>query len=392
MRLKKMIIALIAGTCLVSMAACSSTKKETESSMQSEQSGESKEGESVSESSAQGDAKAMDKGTVKLGDYKGLEVTMASSEVSESEVEDTIHNNLTYNPNIVEVKDRAAQNGDIVNINFVGKLDGTAFEGGTADNYDLELGSGSFIPGFEEQLVGAKTGETKNVDVTFPEEYHEASLAGKPAVFEVKINSIKISEPAELTDEWVKNSTKENPQGQIHTVKEYRAFVRKQLEESREAQTRSEAQTSLFEQIMAGSTFELNQEALEEEYQTMLSYYTQMGGQLGVGIEEFASMNGMTKEEFEGEIKNGAEKTIQAELIVDAIFSAENLKIEDADYEKLAEGTGMTVSQLRLQYGEEVDKFAKQSKVGDFLLEHAKITMLEEEQTEAAIESESESR
>lgn len=392
MRLKKMIIALIAGTCLVSMAACSSTKKETESSMQSEQSGESKEGESVSESSAQGDAKAMDKGTVKLGDYKGLEVTMASSEVSESEVEDTIHNNLTYNPNIVEVKDRAAQNGDIVNINFVGKLDGTAFEGGTADNYDLELGSGSFIPGFEEQLVGAKTGETKNVDVTFPEEYHEASLAGKPAVFEVKINSIKISKPAELTDEWVKNSTKENPQGQIHTVKEYRAFVRKQLEESREAQTRSEAQTSLFEQIMAGSTFELNQEALEEEYQTMLSYYTQMGGQLGVGIEEFASMNGMTKEEFEGEIKNGAEKTIQAELIVDAIFSAENLKIEDADYEKLAEGTGMTVSQLRLQYGEEVDKFAKQSKVGDFLLEHAKITMLEEEQTEAAIESESESR
>lgn len=392
MRLKKMIIALIAGTCLVSMAACSSTKKETESSMQSEQSGESKEGESVSESSAQGDAKAMDKGTVKLGDYKGLEVTMASSEVSESEVEDTIHNNLTYNPNIVEVKDRAAQNGDIVNINFVGKLDGTAFEGGTADNYDLELGSGSFIPGFEEQLVGAKTGETKNVDVTFPEEYHEASLAGKPAVFEVKINSIKISEPAELTDEWVKNSTKENPQGQIHTVKEYRAFVRKQLEESREAQTRSEAQTSLFEQIMAGSTFELNQEALEEEYQTMLSYYTQMGGQLGVGIEEFASMNGMTKEEFEGEIKNGAEKTIQAELIVDAIFAAENLKIEDADYEKLAEGTGMTVSQLRLQYGEEVDKFAKQSKVGDFLLEHAKITMLEEEQTEAAIESESESR
>lgn len=393
MRVKKIIIAAIAVFCLGSMAACSTAKKETQSSTEDTKSSESKESESTEESaSAQSEAPEVEKGTAKLGSYKGLKVDMVSSEVSEEEVEDTIKNNLTYNPDITEVKDRAAENGDIVNINFAGKLDGVAFEGGTAENYDLELGSGSFIPGFEEQLIGAKIGESKEVNVTFPEEYHEQSLAGKPVVFEVKINAIKVSKPAELTDKWVQNTTKENPQGQLQTVKEYRAFVRKQLEETREAQTRSEAQSRLFDQIMQSSTFELNEEAVEEEYQTMLSYYTQMGGQLGVGIEEFASMNGMSKEEFEGEIRKGAEQSIQAELIVETIFASEKLKIEDADYEKLAVGSGMTAAQLRLQYGEEADRFAKQNKVGDFLLENAKVTMIEAEELEAASESESESR
>ncbi|MDO4787647.1 MAG: trigger factor [Johnsonella sp.] len=393
MRVKKIIIAAIAVFCLGSMAACSTAKKETQSSTEDTKSSESKESESTEESaSAQSEAPEVEKGTAKLGNYKGLKVDMVSSEVSEEEVEDTIKNNLTYNPDITEVKDRAAENGDIVNINFAGKLDGVAFEGGTAENYDLELGSGSFIPGFEEQLIGAKIGESKEVNVTFPEEYHEQSLAGKPVVFEVKINAIKVSKPAKLTDEWVQNTTKENPQGQLQTVKEYREFVRKQLEETREAQTRSEAQSRLFDQVMQSSTFELNEEAVEEEYQTMLSYYTQMGGQLGVGIEEFASMNGMSKEEFEGEIRKGAEQSIKAELIVETIFASENLKIEDADYEKLAVGSGMTAAQLRLQYGEEADRFAKQNKVGDFLLENAKVTMIEAEELEAASESESESR
>lgn len=386
MKLKKIIIASLFCLSIAGLAACSGQKKAEEQS--TEETGTNTSSNAESEA-GEGESPETSQGTVKLGNYKGLEISMPGTEVSEEEVNAAIDNNLRSNPKIIEVKDRAIKNGDIANINFVGKLDGVAFDGGTADNYDLEIGSGAFIPGFEEQLIGVKTGESKNVNVTFPAEYHQADLAGKDVVFEVKVNSISVSEPATLVDEWVQEITKDNPLGQIKTVDEYKKFVREQLEENAKMQAESMAQSELITKVREDSEFELNPEAVEKEYQENMAYYEQMTTSFGMSLEDLAGMNNMSLEEFHEELKNEASNMLKGNMVIEAIFEAEKMQLEDADYEVIAEGTGLDATQIKLQYGEKADNAAKYYKVSQYLLKNAKVTIVNPTETETAAEESS---
>lgn len=274
-------------------------------------------------------------GTVTLSEYKGVTVNIEAPEVTDEEVDTKVETILAQNPNEVEV-DRAAKEGDIVNIDFKGTKDGEAFEGGSAEDQDLELGSGKMIEGFESGLIGAKKGETKTLNLTFPEDYREESLAGQPVVFEVTVNSVKEEQEAELNDDFVKRVSKEEYQ----TVDAYKESIREDLLDQKQSAAEQDMEEGALQSVISSSEFKLSRNGLSVRYNQMVKEYTNQAKMYGMSFSQMAQANGMNEPAMKEYIYDSVEEAAKRELTVEAIAANEGLdQITDEDRELFAQET-----------------------------------------------------
>lgn len=337
-------------------------------------------------SSAEGGATpsdAVSEGTVtKLGNYKGIEVTVQPVVVTDEDVEASIQNALDSNPEIVDITDRAAQDGDILNIDFVGKKDGVEFEGGAAQGQSLTLGSNSFIEGFEEGLVGAKVGDKLSLDLTFPEDYQQPDLAGAAVVFDVTVNGIQEQKEAVLDDAFVERISF----SEYKTVDEFRKGIKDDMIKSQEEQIEAQKQYDVIAAIVEGSEIEPSEAAVEAQYQQQLDYYNNMVSSYGMTIEDYISLFDMDMETFQSQIREAAQDGVKQRLAIRAIAKKEKIKVKDADREALALQYDTDAKTLISQYGQEaVDENALMNKVLVFVSKEAKEVAPEE--TEAVTET-----
>ena len=297
-------------------------------------------------------------GTVELGEYKGVKVNMPEVLVTDAEVDSRINQVLSQNPKEDEV-DRPAAEGDVVNIDYVGTKDGVEFEGGSAKDFDLTLGSGSFIDGFEDGLIGVKKGDKKELDLTFPETYQEKSLAGQPVVFTVS---------------------------DYKTVDEYKESIRADLLKQKQQAADRQVQTSVLQQVVADSTFKLNKNAVSKRYNTRLKQYEQQAKMYGSSLAGMAQANGMDVPGLQEAIYASVKDDVKNQLVINTIAEREGLVLEDADREAFAESNGQTVDAAVGYYGQETfDEMALNYKVMKFMADNAaNVAQASEAETTAA--------
>lgn len=322
--------------------------------------------------------------SVKLGNYKGLAVTVTEAKVTDEEIDAQIEQILTSNAEPVEVE-RAAKDGDIVNIDYKGLLDGKEFEGGSAQGHDLELGSNSFIEGFEAGLIGAKKGEKKDLNLKFPEGYQNADLSGKDVVFQVTVNTVSEMKTPELTDEFVKGLSAGGS-----TVAELKNTLREDLLEQKKYEIERQRNMDLIEAILAESEITCATERVDAEYETQLKSYTDQAAMYGVDLATMAGMYGMDENGFKNEIRTMAKDIVKQKLMYEEIAKAEKITATDEDKLELAKANSFdTVDALVAAYGQElVDDATLSQKVLDFLVENAKITVSDGAEAEATQASE----
>lgn len=267
---------------------------------------------------------------ISLGEYKGIEYTIKKLEVTEADVEETVEEILKRGATEQEVADRdQVQNGDIVNIDFEGLKDGVAFDGGTAQDYDLIIGSGSFIPGFEEGLIGTTVGEQVDVNLSFPEDYHQPDLAGQPVVFKVTVNSIKELVYPELTEEYVKEIS------EFDTIDAFKEDIRVSLQEMNEATMESEKFDNVFNKVLDNSEVKSYPQNLLDYYSAVVkNRIIQNAAYFGMDFATFLSSTGLSEEDFDAEMLKSAEIMAKQELVLNAIVKAENLELSDEEYEE----------------------------------------------------------
>ncbi|MCI8269376.1 MAG: trigger factor [Lachnospiraceae bacterium] len=363
--MRKFVRPLLCGMMAMALVTGCSKKQEAGETTAKEKVEETSEGDLA----AGEQAAEIDLGEVtSLGEYKGLEITRMSTEVSDEELDARIQSILDANPEYVAITDRAAENGDIVDIDYVGMKDGVAFDGGTAQGYKLELGSHSFIDGFEEGLIGVKPGDEKSLNLTFPEQYHSEELAGQEVVFDVTVNGIEEKKDAVLDDSFVQRMS------DFSTVDEFKADTLADMQEEKGQQADQQLENDIFLAAVENSEFELNQEAVDNQYNNQLSYYSSMVSMYGMELADYVSMFGMTEEQFQEDLLKSAEISIKQQLLVKAIAEKEGLQVEEADRELVAEQYGMDVKTLQDTYGEEaVDTTAMMYNVVNFLKDNANI-------------------
>ena len=282
---------------------------------------------------------------VKLGDYKGLKATMLPTEATDEDVDKEIENMRDRNSRLVTVEDREAQMGDTAEIDFEGFVDGVAFEGGKGEDYELEIGSGTFIPGFEEQLVGAETDADVDVKVTFPEEYHAENLAGKDAVFKVKVKEIKKRELPELDDEFAKDVS------EFDTLDELKADIKKQMNERKAEEAKNDFENQLIEQVIDNMECEVPQCMFDKRADEMVQDYAYRLQMQGIDLDTYLKYLGQDKDAFKATFKDGAEKQVKASIALEAIVEAEKLEATeeeiDSEIAKLAEQYQMEAEQIK---------------------------------------------
>lgn len=324
----------------------------------------------------------------KLGEYKGLEGTKLSTEVTDHDIEHEIGHMLENHTEMIIKDDGEIENGDTVNLDFDGYLDGEQFEGGKAEDFDLEVGSGSFIGGFEEQLVGLKVDDEKDVEVTFPEDYQAEELAGKPAVFKVKINSIKVKETPELDDELVK----ELDQG-VETVDELKAKLEKDLKEAKENQSDVALKEELLTKASDNAEIDVPEAMINSELDRMLQEFEQNLSQQGINLEMYQQLSGQDENALRETMKEDAEKRVRTNITLKQIAADENVEIADEDIdselEKMSEQFGIGVEDIKSTLGDlsMLEQDIKVQKALDILVDNAKIV---EETTEEKAEDDSE--
>ena len=279
---------------------------------------------------------------VKLGEYKGLEAKMLDTEATDEDVAEELKNMQDRNSRLVTVEDRAAEMGDTAEIDFEGFVDGVAFEGGKGENYPLELGSGSFIPGFEEQVVGHKSEEEFDVNVTFPEEYAE-ELAGKDAVFKCKIHEIKSKELPELDDDFAKDVS------EFDTLDELKADLKKQIGERKTASANTDFENQLLEQVCDNMEVEIPECMFDQKCDEMIQDYAYRLQMQGIDLNTYLGYLGQTQEQFKAQFMDGAKQQVKTQIALDAIVEAE--KLEATEDEINAE-----IDKLAAQYDMEADK------------------------------------
>ena len=292
---------------------------------------------------------------VSLGKYKGVEVEKIDVSVSDEEVEAELSAEQEKNASYNEITDRPVADGDKVNLNFEGFVDGVAFEGGKGEDYPLTIGSGSFIPGFEEQLIGAEIGKEIEVNVTFPENYQSAELAGKPAVF--KCTVLKITEKVlpELNDEFADDVS------EFSTLEEYKADIRKNLEVKKEEKARTEKENKVIDAIIADSEIEIPEPMLKAQQEQIVDEFAQRLQAQGLNIDQYFSYMGGSREKMMEEVKDQADKRIRTRLVLEEIVKAENIVATEEDFEvelgKLAEAYGTDVDTVKKIFeGREKDR------------------------------------
>ncbi len=364
---KKMLLVLAAALSLAAAAAACSKKTE-ETTTQATQATSSTAESTQAESSTALTAPAS-YGKVTLGAYKGIEITEVAVEVTDEEVEAEIQMLLEQNPDVEVVTDRAVAAEDIVNIDFVGKKDGVAFEGGSSEAYPLQIGSGTFIPGFEDALIGMKIGETRDINLTFPEDYQSAELAGKDVVFTVTVNGIEKYTPAVLDDAFAAKVS----QGEQTTVAELKAAIKADLEAGKKRKAMYTEQNEAMTIVVGNASFELNAEAVAYEKAWQLEQLKKSAEMYGMDYESLLSAYGTTAEEFEKQMEVYAEDVVKSKLVADEIVKTEKLEITDAIYEALAELEGVDVESLKSLYGEDMMETAAKRYVAlQFVLDNAK--------------------
>ena len=305
-------------------------------------------------------------GSATVSEYRGVKINVAAPEVTDDEVDQKIQTNLKQNPNEVEV-DRAAQDGDIVNIDYKGTKDGEAFDGGTAEGQDLTLGSGSMIDGFEDGLVGAKKGETKTLDLTFPENYREESLAGQAVVFEVTVNAVKEKQDAVLDDAFVQRTS------DYQTVDEYKEGIRADLLAQKQKTAEQEMEQDVLQDIIDNSDFKFSRNGLSVRYNQMLKQYTNQAKMYGMTLSQMAQANGMDEAGFKEYIYSSVKEAAKKEIVVKDIAAKEGLdNLTDEDKEAFAQANGTSKDTLVSLYGEDtVNEQVLQDKVLRFLASNA---------------------
>ncbi|WP_026690568.1 trigger factor [Alteribacter aurantiacus] len=265
---------------------------------------------------------------VKLGEYKGLEVEAESTEVTDEDVDNEIKQLQEKNADLVAIEDGEVQEGDTVVMDFEGFVDGEAFEGGKAENYSLEIGSGQFIPGFEDQLVGTKTGEEKEVNVEFPEDYHSEELAGKPAVFKVTLHDIKRKELPELDDEFAKDVDEE-----VASLDELKTKLKDNLQKSREQEADLKKKDALVEQATENAEIDVPKAMVETETDRMLQEFGQRLQGQGMSLDMYYQFSGTDEEGMKAQFMDDAEKRVRMNLTLEAIAEAEKVEASDEDVE-----------------------------------------------------------
>lgn len=281
---------------------------------------------------------------VKLGDYKGLKATMLPVEATDEDVDAELESMRDRNSRLVSVEDRAAEMGDTAEIDFEGFVDGVAFDGGKGENYPLELGSGSFIPGFEEQVAGHKIDEEFDVNVTFPEEY-AAELAGKDAVFKCKIHEIKTKEMPELDDEFVKDVS------EFDTLDELKADIKKNISEKKEADAKTDFENQLLEQVVENMECEVPECMYNNRTDEMIQDYSYRLQMQGIDLNTYLTYLGQDMDSFKQSFREGAEKQVKASIALEAIVDAEKIEATEEEIEaeiaKLAEQYQMEAEQIK---------------------------------------------
>lgn len=311
---------------------------------------------------------------VELGQYKGIEVSKVDYNVTEEEIDAKL-NELQEKASRLVDSDKEIENGDTANIDFEGFKDGVAFEGGKAEGHNLVIGSGSFIPGFEEQLVGKKAGEEVDVNVTFPAEYHAEELAGAPVVFKVKINAVKVKELPELNDEFAQDTT------EFETLAELRADLNAKAEEEAAAKAKGEERNAVVDAVVANTEVEVPQTMIDAQIDNSIMELNYSLQYQGFSIEQLLEMTGKSMDELREERKEEAEKSVKASLVIDAIAKAENVEVSEEEINeevaKLAEAYNMTLEQIKeaLQANdlEDIKGQLRIRKTIDFLVENAVI-------------------
>ena len=306
---------------------------------------------------------------VKLGEYKNLEVKKAAVKVEEKEVQEEIEKLIAQNASLV-VTENASKKGDTVVIDFVGSVDGKEFEGGKAENYSLELGSNSFVPGFEDQLVGHKAGEKVDVNVTFPTQY-VPELAGKKALFKCTIHEVKEKVLPELNEELIKDLNIP----EVKTVEELKAYEKKSLTNQKESKATSEALDSVISKIAEAAKIELADEVVNEEVESMKKNMEKQISERGLTLEQYYSITGQKPEEVEKTMRADAVKNLRAILCLEEIAKQEKIEVTDADVEfemaKIAEQYKMDIKQVKDILGKDLPRFKseiKQRRIQEFLI------------------------
>ena len=316
------------------------------------------------------------KPAVTLGEYKGIQVEKAPIEVTDEEIEAQVNKEREANSRTVTVEDRAVQKGDIATIDFEGFVDGVAFDGGKGENYDLEIGSNTFIPGFEDQLVGAEIGKELDVNVTFPEEYGAKELAGKEAVFKCKVNGIKVKELPEADDEFAQEVS------EFDTLDEYKADIKAKLLKDKEDEAKRAKEDAVIGKIVENATMDIPDAMVEYQTQQMLDDFGRRMQSQGLSLEQYFQFTGMTEADYKEQMKPRALQNIQSRLVLEAVAEAEKLEATEEDlekeYAKMAEQYKLDVDKVKEIFGE----YQKEELKKDIIIQKAAELV-----TEAAVEA-----
>ncbi|WP_071460292.1 trigger factor [Bacillus massilinigeriensis] len=310
---------------------------------------------------------------VKLGEYKGLEVEAFETAVTDEEVEAELKSLQERNAELVIKEDGKVENGDTVVIDFEGFVDGEAFEGGKAENYSLEIGSGSFIPGFEEQVVGLAAGEEKDIEVSFPEEYHAAELAGKPAVFKIKLHEIKEKQLPELDDEFAKDADEE-----VETLDALKEKIKNRLAADKEHQKEHHIQNTVVEKAASNAEIDVPEVMVDNEIDRMVGEFEQRLQMQGMNLELYFQFSGQDESALRGQMKEEAAIRVRSNLTLEAIAAAEGMEVSEedvnAELEKMAETYNMPIDNIKTALGslEGLKSDLKLRKAVEFLVENSK--------------------
>ena len=311
---------------------------------------------------------------VELGKYKGIEIPKVEYKVEEKDIEHELGHMQEHNSRLITVDDRALENGDIATIDFEGFVDGVAFDGGKAEGHELEIGSGSFIPGFEEQLVGMKIDEEREIKVTFPKEYFSKDLAGKEAMFKVKLHEIKRKELPELDDEFAKDVS------EFDTLAELKASIKEKIEKNNEQRQKYETEDLAIKAVCEDVKVDIPSGMVEFEVENMMKDFEQRLSYQGLNLDQYLKMIGKTEEEMKKEYEPQAIEAIKSRLVLEAIIKAEKIEASEdeikAKMEEMAKNYGKKVEEI--SENENLKKYLKEGieseKALEFIVSNAKFT------------------
>ncbi|MGL5436724.1 MAG: trigger factor [Lachnospiraceae bacterium] len=312
---------------------------------------------------------------VTLGEYKGIEVEKAKPEVTDEDIDAELKTVQEQNSRLLTIEDRAVADGDQTVIDFEGFVDGAPFEGGKAEAYPLTIGTHSFIDTFEDQLIGKSIGEEAEINVTFPEEYHAAELAGKPAMFKVTVREIKVKELPELNDEFAGEVS------EFETLDEYKADIKAKLSEKKQKEATTENENNVVQKVVENASMDIPEPMIEQQVRNMVEDYGRRMQSQGISLEQYMQFTGMTMEKLQDQMRPQAEQRISTRLVLETIVAAENITVEDEAVEeelkKMAENYKMELDQIKSFMGEKElaqmkEDLAVQEAV-DFLVAEAKL-------------------